>query len=90
MWQADHLEALSRFSRLESLELPRWAEIDEEWMDPGEVVLEAAAAIPRLRLLGLSGQQSAGQWYRIGRNKEGKADQVDAVTFYSTDLDQPC
>lgn len=47
-------------------------------------------ALPSLQLLGLSGQQSDGQWWRLGQGRVAKGwpPRVDMVTFYSMDLER--
>lgn len=88
--QADHLSALSGFLQLVSLECPRWPDAYEEWTEPEDLVREVGNSLTRLQLLGLSGQQSEGSWWRLGRDEKGAPIQVDDVTFYSLDLDRPC
>lgn len=90
--QSVHLEALAEFPLLNTLECPRWPDSYDEWMEPDELVQEMGEALPRLELLGLSGQQSEGNWWRLGRDRNDPRSpiQVDEVTLYSLDLDRPC
>lgn len=89
-WQKAHLAALGRFHNLKTLSCPRWPDRIDQWLESEELVQKVAAAVPSLQLLGLSGQQSEEQWWRIGRGNKDEPSQVDAVTFYSLDLDRAC
>jgi len=92
MWSGpapSHFAALAGFAELRSLECPRWPETTEPWREPEAVLAELAGHLPRLELVGLGGQQSEDQWYRITKGwTGGDGVRVERITIHDTNLDQ--
>ncbi|GAA6001853.1 hypothetical protein JCM10207_002351 [Rhodosporidiobolus poonsookiae] len=103
--RTDFLDALSPLSSLERLECrlfpdspactlfppPAAGEGEEadEFASPSSIALEAALSLPKLSLVGFSGRQSAVEWLRIIRDKDGQPERTEAVELYSMDLTRP-
>lgn len=96
---AEHFAALAGFAGLRSLECPRWPEKEEPWREPEEVLAELAGCVPGLEVVGLGGQQSEDQRFRVtrgwngggeggGAEREGGRVRVEKITIHNTDLDQ--
>lgn len=85
-----HFDALAGFGQLRELECPRWPEANEPWREAEDLIGDLAVRLPRLELVGLGGQQSSDQCYRVerGRDEQGRSSRVEPVTLFCTDLDQ--